>query len=396
MLRNNDFPTDEKRRWVIATLLRIPAFLLGAKAIDELLPPHEEVQAIRKAVIKRTQETFDISEYRTMLKTYWQQNRTDTISDLMDDVQGRIGYLEKEVLYGGKAGREKRELCILLCGYHMLSANIASDQRAFDDCITHLNRTYTIAKERKIYKLQAAALLRRGWAFKERGEEHSYTQQFEKIEQDFTYAAQDFTLALSLKKYLYPGINGSLFVALGQVQAEKADTQPSLSRAIQTIDKAKDFVGKPNDEDDIHFIQLDEERYYLDRAVAYLSAKTPLACYPKDARRELRSALAAEPTPVPKRRQAYNLVLEAKSHYIEGEASTCRKRLSDAEDCYTKAARKANEALVIVSAIDSKINLHRISSLCQGLKTTDYGKKSIDVAELEVAVTSAQHPNMFT
>jgi len=89
-------------------------------------------------------------------------------------------------------------------------------------------------------------------------------------------------------------------------------------------------------------------------------------------------------------------VLEAKSHYIEGEASTCRKRLSDAEDCYTKAARKANEALVIVSAIDSKINLHRISSLCQGLKTTDYGKKSIDVAELEVAVTSAQHPNMFT
>src|SRR6266540_7163086 len=42
MLRENAFPTDPKRRWILAKLLHIPPFLLGLKSLDDLLPKPEE------------------------------------------------------------------------------------------------------------------------------------------------------------------------------------------------------------------------------------------------------------------------------------------------------------------------------------------------------------------
>jgi len=150
------------------------------------------------------------------------------------------------------------------------------------------------------------------------------------------------------------------------------------------------------DEEDIHFIQLDEERYYLDRAASYLASANPLACYPQDARRELRNALGAAPTPIPQRRHAYNMVLEAKSYVIEGEAHTRKKRATLADTCYAKATKKASEALHIVRHINSTINIGRIEQLYKQVKETPYAVNNVDVASLEVELMATKHPLMFS
>lgn len=177
--------------------------------------------------------------------------------------------------------------------------------------------------------------------------------------------------------------------------ADQSKTPSEFHQAILQIDKVEPFVGKKPDDEDIHFIQLDEERYYLDRAAAYLASSNLLACYPRDARRELRSALAAAPHPIPKRRHAYNMVLEAKSYVIEGRAHTQKKRQTLADTCYANATKKASEALTIARDIDSPINLSRIGKIYDEVKETLYAMKNVDVASLEVELMAAKHPQLF-
>ncbi len=261
----------------------------------------------------------------------------------------------------------------------MMMANIATDQEWYDRAVMHLNRAYSLAKEHQLYKLQVAILCRRGWALKERGEAAARIHNFDTANQDLTFATRDFELALSLvnEKHLYPALNGSILLSLGKLHADVAQTPGALHQAIKEIDKAEAFINKGSGEYDIHFIKLDEERYHMDRAAAYLAAPVRIAQYPRDARRELRNA-AVQSKPDARRRQAYATILAAKSYFIEAE--------------YAEAARKAREALVVVREIHSTINIARIATLCDGLKASDYGKGSIEVAALEIEVMKAKLP----
>ncbi len=324
MLRDNSFPDDKTRRWVLAKLLQIPPILLGVKSLDDLLDITEPT--IKPQVSTSSLPSFDLTEYRITLSSYWKRHRFLLSVDLETDVSSRIAVLEQRYLYGPQ--EMKRSIATLLCGYHMLSANIATDQRDFDSAIEHLNKAYVVAKERRLTKLEGACLLRRGWALKERGEEKGMEQDYDGALLDFTHAANDFMLAFKEAKRLPGAMHGSLLLSVGKLSADTAKSPQEFHTAIKKIEEAEGFIGKGVDDEDIHFIQIDEERYYLDRAAAYLASTNPLACYPRDARRELRHAIAVAPNPLPKRRHAYNMVLEAKSYVIEGQAHVTRKRMS--------------------------------------------------------------------
>jgi len=394
MLRDNSFPEEKSRRWVVAKLLHIPPFLLGVNSLQDLLE-HETEQVHDPVVLPRKMppRPFDLLEYQATLHAYWKKHRAHLNDAGETEIEERITLLEKAYIYGSKD--TKRQIAMLLCGYHMLSSNIATDQRDFDEAISHLNKAYAVAKQRKLVKLEGACLLRRGWALKERGEASTMQGNIPAALEDFAFAARDFHLALSLTTKLSPSLHGSILLSLGKLAADQAKHPSDFHQAIIQIDKAEPFVGKKVDEEGIHFIQLDEERYYLDRAAAYLASASPLACYPRDARRELRSALAAAPTPIPQRRQAYNMILEAKSYVIEGQANTQRKRPTLADTCYATATQKASEALSLVREIHSTINLGRIEQIYEHVKETPYAKESVDLASLEVELMAAKRPYLF-
>ncbi len=161
-----------------------------------------------------------------------------------------------------------------------------------------------------------------------------------------------------------------------------AQTSWGFTSAMRKLDLESTFVGKKYDEEDIHFVYTDEEQYHLDRAEAYLAAPVRTAQYPRDARRELREALAAIKPPYPKRHQAFNLVLRAHSYLLEGE--------------YEQAVRDAKEGLVIASEIGSSLNIARLTALYESIEATPYGKHNIDVAILGIELAKTSYPDIFS
>jgi uncharacterized small protein (DUF1192 family) len=392
MLRDNSFPEEKSRRWALAKLLQIPPLLLGVSSLDELLRDYE--QGIPSAPTRAaTAYQFDYSEYKTALRQLWKQHRLSNTWQSLADIDLRIALLEKELLYGEHA--QKKQIAVLLCGYHMLSANLATDQQDADTAIVHLNQAYAVAKEKQLPRVQGGILLRRGWALQERGEMYAMQQQIDVAKADVASATKDFTIGFTFLKELPLAMQGSLLLSLGELAADQAATPNELHHAIKKIDAAQPFIGKKNDDEDIHFIQLDEERYTMDRAAAYIAARDPGICYPKDARRELYNAGVVRPTPAPKRREAYTMVLEAKSYVVEGNAQAKRKKLSLADDAYEQATQIASKALPLVVAIQSEVNLSRIASLHAEIAQTPFGKQSIEIAALEIAITSARYPTLF-
>jgi hypothetical protein len=393
MLHDNTFPKEKSRRWVLAKLLHIPPFLMGVQSLDELLHDYNQTTMIAPVQHVPAIKLFDYQEYKATIRGLWKQHRLNTTVTSQTDIDSRIAVLEKELLYGQNS--QKKRVASLLCGYHMIASNIAADQQDSDRAITHLNHAYLVAKEKELARLQGATLLRRGWALKERGEEYTRTQQFDLAQADFDFAAKDFAVGLTLSNQLPASMQGSLFLSMGKLAADRAITAPELHQAMKKIDETQPFIGKKSDEEDIHFIQIDEELYYMDRAAAYLSACDPIACYPKDARRELRNALAVQPTPIPKRRLAYNMVLEAKSYLLEGHTQTGHMKKAQAAESYEQATKIAAKALPLVVSIQSTVNLSRIRHLCSEIAQTDYGKQSLVLARLEVEIAKAKYPQIF-
>jgi len=384
MIRNNSFPTDPGRRWILAKLLSIPPLLLGVQSLDELLRQEEATKKTGLAqagVTQSVKETrsFHLEEYRQVLGEYWHQYRTNTLYEVISDIHRRIRALERKVLYGEQ--QVKEQSIPLLCGYHMLLSNIDTDREHYDTAITHLNQAYTLAKEKGLSRLQTTILLRRGWACKERGEKLARLHNFEAAQRDFVCAVSDYQAALDIAKQAYPNLIGVITLSQGKIEAEIARTPQSFKNAMSKIDQAGPFVGQDNDDEDIHFVHTDEVRYHLDRAQAYLVAPVRVVQYPRDARRELREAVAATTPPYPKRRQAYNLVLNAQSYFIERE--------------YEQSAKDAKDALILAREIGSTINVERIASLYESISSTDYPKNSVDMVMLEIELTKTQYPELF-
>jgi hypothetical protein len=388
MLQDNSFPHENSRRWVIAKLLQIPPALMGVKSLDDLLGPtkHKTKTSIIQTYQTIPQE-FDIKEYRHSLKNYWLTNYTSTAISVLGEIEQRIGFLEQESIYGewiGKGrriGKENKQVVQLLCEYHMIFSHIARDQEHYDPAILHLNKADQLAKNYNFVDMQAAILFRRGEVFYAQGYGYENVLDLETARKYFSLAKNNFLAAKALEDKLYASLRGRIQVDLGLASSHLASNAYELHEAILEIEAAWNFIGKDKNKEDIYFVQLDAERYHLDLASAYISAPSEIARYPRDARRELRNALAARTNPNGKRRQAFETIFTAKSYLIEKK--------------YEEATKKLLEALTQARAINSKVNIARISSSCNKLLTTDYGKKSTDVGELEAALMTIHHPELF-
>ncbi|MBV9021627.1 MAG: hypothetical protein JOZ71_13045 [Ktedonobacteraceae bacterium] len=184
--------------------------------------------------------------------------------------------------------------------------------------------------------------------------------------------------ALHLERYISLHRKATIMLSAGATEAHLARDRQELLKALKVIDLAKGEIGKPPDEGGIS-IKLDQERYHLNRAEAYLASPFQMVRFPASAHEELEEA-ARVTEPTHKVRQTDNAILLAQSYLIE--------------EYYPRATAYGENALDLVKGIGSPLRLASIEALYRQLRVSRYGKHP-DVAKLGVKLLRVQQPQMF-
>jgi hypothetical protein len=364
MENQNKVPKDEKRRWILATLLDIPPALFGLESASP-----QRALFLWKPV--------DVVEYRAALVQYCAAFRRGDIQGLLGDIKRRISTLHREAPFANPL--DKQETFTLLCGYYILAGDIAKDQMRLAEAIVLQSRAITIAEENSLYDLWAYALRQRGSGYLDRGYITAGLKGFAAAQADFAAATRDMQAAQHLEATISPHRQATIALAAGTTEACIARERQELLRALKVIDQATCQINTPADEQSIT-MKLDQERYHLTRALAYLASPFQMARAPASARAELEAATrATEPTH--KVRQTCAATLLAKSYLVEGR--------------YAMATARAEDALDLVKDTGSRIYLAYVEALYRGLRTSPHGK-SAEVAALGIALLRVQQPELFT
>jgi transcriptional regulator with XRE-family HTH domain len=363
MENQNKVPKDQKRRWILATLLDIPPFLFGLEALP--VPPPLFCW-----------KSVDVAEYRAKLEQYCRLFHHGTVQQAVPHIQRRINHLNHAFRLASSP-REKDELLKLLCEYYTLAGDIAHSQLYPDEAIALLSSAVTIAREQHFYDLWAYALRQRGCGYLDRGEITAMREGFAAAQPDFDAAKRDLDEARSLEPYLSPQWYSAILLLAGKVNGQFARNGQELKQGLKLVDRASKQIGKPLDGTPI---VLDEERYHMDRARACIMSPVRAARWPETARQALEDAEKAARF-ISKRRQANRATFWAKTYFVE--------------EFYPIAATLAEDALSMAQEIDSPINVARVQALYRGLRASRYGKGP-EVAELGIKLLRVQQPELFT
>jgi tetratricopeptide (TPR) repeat protein len=357
--------TDQRRRWMLATLLDIPPFLFGL----ETLPSTPSVFLW---------EPVDVTEYRAALEHYCRLIHLGAVQQAVWDIHQRINDLNHASRLATSPG-EKGEMLTLLCEYYLLAGDVAHGRLRFDEAIALLSGAITIAREQRCYDLWAYALRQRGGVYLDKGEITAMRDGFTAAQADFDAAKRDLDEASSLEPHLSPQWYSAILLLAGSADAYFARDGQELKQALKLIDGASKQIGKPLESITTPTV-LDEERYRLDRAAASSTSPWRAARLPETARQALQDAEQAA-TFVSKSRQADRAMYWAKSYLVEG--------------FYPLAATEAEEALRVAQDIESPIYVARVEALYRGLRASPYGANP-EVAELGIKLLRVQQPEMFT
>ena len=364
MENQNKVPRDKKRRWILATLLDIPLALFGLESAS----PQGRLFLWKP---------IDVAEYRAALVQYCAAFRVGDIQEFLADIRRRISTLHREAPFANPL--DKREMFTLLCAYYILAGDIAKDQMRLGEAIVLHSRAITVAEENILYDLWAYALRQRGNGYVDRAQITAGLKGFAAAQTDFEAAACDMQAAQHLEVTISPHRQATIALSAGVTLAWTARDRQELLKALKVIDQATGQIGAPADEQSIITLKLDQERYHLNRAVAYLASPFQIACSPAGARQALEEATRAT-TPTQKRRQTDNALLLAKSYLVEG--------------LYPMATTYAEDALDLVKDISSHWKLAYVEGLYRGLRASTYGKSS-EVARLGVKLLRVQRPELF-
>ncbi|MBV9689760.1 MAG: hypothetical protein JO202_08600 [Ktedonobacteraceae bacterium] len=363
MENHNMVPLDQKRRWILATLLDIPPALFGLESTS----PHRAL-FLWKPV--------DVAEYRAILVQYLAAAGRGDMQGFPGDIKRRISALHREAPFANLL--DKQEMFTLLCGYYILAGDIAKDQMRLAEAIVLHSRAITIAEENTLYDLWAFALRQRGNGYLDRGYITAGLEGFAAAQADFAAAARDMQAAQHLKATISPHRQATIALAAGTTEACIARDRQELLRALKVIDQATGQIDTPADEESIT-MKLDQERYHLNRAVAYLASPFQMARAPASARQALEEA-ARVTVPTQKQRQTCAATLLAKSYLVEGLDPL--------------AAASAEDALELVKDTGSRIYLAWVEALYRDLRASSYAK-SAEVAKLGVKLLRMQQPRLF-
>jgi tetratricopeptide (TPR) repeat protein len=363
MERNNEVPDNPKRRQILAWLLDIPPCLFGLESLEQTIPSLFRLEKV------------DVQEYRLTLEHYCQGWHSASLFQAVNDMKARIDHLYR----AAPNSSEKREMYKLLCGYLILLAGLAHSHMEFDTAIDHLNSAVNIAEEEQLYDLWAYALSGMCNLYMEQGEITAGLKGYPAAQCYFAKAVQHFQAAQELEKKVQPIFRGCVLKYAGVAYAYIARDKGAFDKALEILDTASKDIGKQAEDLPIITTKLDEERYHLDKAAAYLAYPGSKASHAITARNELKQA--ANKSIHSLDRDASSAILLAKSYLIEGK--------------YEMAAAYTEAAIHPVLASGQTMNMARLDAIYQQLRDDPaYGKKS-DVIMLGVNLLKAQEPELF-
>lgn len=349
-----DMLVDKGRRLILARLVDMPltAAGLGLLASEPAMRPFRW-------------EPVDTKEYASALESYcdtWQQGTT---YKAVRDIRKRIYSLERSVLYTWNA--EKKQMTKLLCGYQMIAADVAAEQSpgAANQILTH---TIALSSETKLHNTYAHALRQRAGA------------SIDTFEQTGDYrvlplALEDFQAAEEIQPHVSSFYQALVDVRRGLAYAYVARDEGEFTKALKIIDDSSNQIGKQSDDRHIA-ARLDEERYRLNRASAYLFSPQGS---PRLALSELDQAIEAKPNTAP-RRGVHRDLLFAET-YI-------------ALKNYPMAVACASAAVEVSASNGMDTLFNRLEKVYRDLRNSDYGNDP-DVARLGVQISKAQYPELF-
>ena len=99
MIRNNSFPEDSTRRWIIAKILQIPPAYFGVSRLDELLPLSPSPKETKPSRTALRKHDLDLEEFHWALQSIEERYTTNTAIDCLSEIRARIHYLHDEALY---------------------------------------------------------------------------------------------------------------------------------------------------------------------------------------------------------------------------------------------------------------------------------------------------------
>lgn len=363
MEHNNEVPIDEKKRWILARLVDIPFSLFGLEALERTIPG------------LFSWEKVDVQEYRLTLETYNRGWHLTTVFQYVSDIKRRIGDLYREASHSS----EKREMYKLLCGYLILLGDIAHDHMEFHTAIDHFNSAVMIAEQEKFYDLWAFALRQKGNVYEERGEIVGGLRGYKNAKSDFEQATLNYQAAEQLSPKVSPALRGIVMNSAGVAYAYTARDKGELDTALNVLETSSKEIGKMADDLSLIHARLDEERYHLNRATAYLAYPGAKAAHTITARNELKQATDKSIHSLA--RHAFSATLLAKSYLVEGQ--------------YPMAVAYTEDALSTVLASSSTMNMARLDAIYQHLRNDPSYGNSTDVALLGTKLLKVQKPELF-
>jgi len=373
MEKENKVPVDPKRRWILATLLSIPATSFGLELINRT---QGSIEKTLHTILKR--EHIDLVEHTLLLKQYcttYSVGKSDAA--IIRDVQRCITTLYKEAHLTHTA--EKTKTLRLLCDYYILAADIAHQYQYFHEAINLLDTAVFIAEENFLYPQLAHALRQRGGVRLERGEITSFISDFAAAKPDFDGAITDFDQIRGIEKHLSLQTKGAMAGRIGLAYAMVSQTNKEQHFALKQLDVATAAIGVRGDDITTALI-LDAERCYLDRAAVYIASPMKALRSPVTAREKELGKATQQTKNDSKIRQAYNAFLRTKSFFVSGD--------------YAMATLYAEFAIPFAQDANSRLDFARLNAFYQGLLKTPFGKSDA-VADLGIALLKAQQPHLF-
>jgi len=165
----------------------------------------------------------------------------------------------------------------------------------------------------------------------------------------------------------------------GVTYAYTARDKGEFDTALKVLESTGKEIGKDVEDSLMIAATLDEERYHLNRATAFLAYPKSKPAHAIAARNELKQA--SDRSIHSLARHAFSTTLLAKSYLIEGQ--------------YPMAVAYTENALTTVFSSNSTMNMARLDAIYQHLKMDHSYGKSTDVALLGTKLLKLQKPELF-
>lgn len=160
MEQQNKVPMDQKRRWLLATILNIPLAYFGLTTLTHYILPASEVHATNLS--DESIESIDFSQYMDTLQQFWAGWSPSHVQEILVEILTKIHTLQEAAIYGGS--RQHNQIAFLLCHYLILFGNIRRDQGYSDSAISFLDKAIKLAHEQGYADMEAKAHYLKGYA----------------------------------------------------------------------------------------------------------------------------------------------------------------------------------------------------------------------------------------